>query len=316
MATFRPMPDGSRSGMSKKPRDGAVGPWAREKLDSLGQYLEFYTKALKNQKWWCRATIFIDAFAGPGSSPVRQVGREERELSLFLASTVENDEAAKSFVRGSPRVALDLANPFSHYVFIDADDERVRQLESLRDEYGDNRSIDIVSGDANSEIVAFLSQEIDWNSRRGVCFLDPWGLQVSWATIERLARTDAMEVLINFPLMGIQRLLKRTGDLSDGWKKSLDTFFGSEEWRDYAYHEEDTLFGPETQKLSDSGVRLLNWYRRRLQAVFGHVSHARLIKNTRGGHLYYLVWAGPHKLGLKGANHILSKGEVVRLSTK
>jgi hypothetical protein len=45
-------------------------------------------------------------------------------------------------------------------------------------------------------------------------------------------------------------------------------------------------------------------FRQRLQA--------RLIKNTRGNPLYYLIWAGPHKKGLDGAEHILSKGERVK----
>jgi hypothetical protein len=44
-------------------------------------------------------------------------------------------------------------------------------------------------------------------------------------------------------------------------------------------------------------------------AIFGHVSTARLIKNTRGNPLYYLIWAGPNSKGLTGAEYILSKGE-------
>ena len=38
----------------------------------------------------------------------------------------------------------------------------------------------------------------------------------------------------------------------------------------------------------------------------------RLIRNTRNAPLYYLIWAGPNKLGLKGADYILSQGEKVR----
>jgi hypothetical protein len=43
-----------------------------------------------------------------------------------------------------------------------------------------------------------------------------------------------------------------------------------------------------------------------LRAVFGHVSEARLVTNTRGGRLYFLIWAGPHEAGLKGADYILT----------
>jgi hypothetical protein len=36
--------------MTKKPQTGDVGPWAKEKLDALRQYLEFYTRVLKYQQ--------------------------------------------------------------------------------------------------------------------------------------------------------------------------------------------------------------------------------------------------------------------------
>jgi hypothetical protein len=65
------------------------------------------------------------------------------------------------------------------------------------------------------------------------------------------------------------------------------------------------------RKVSDSGIKLLEWYRSRLKDIFGYVSTARLIKNTRGNPLYYLIWAGSNATGLKGAEHILSKGDRV-----
>ena len=134
-----------------------------------------------------------------------------------------------------------------------------------------------------------------------------------WSTIEMLAKTKSIEVIINFPLhMAIQRLLTKSGDIPQGWQMSLDTFFGSPDWRQLTYEQGTDLFGPKVKKVSNSGIKLLEWYRGRLRAVFGHVSTARLIRNTRGNPLYYLIWAGPHKKGLDGAEHILSKGERVK----
>ncbi len=112
--------------------------------------------------------------------------------------------------------------------------------------------------------------------------------------------------------MGVQRLLTKSGDIPKGWQMSLDTFFGSPDWRQLAYEESPDPFGPKVTKVSGSGTKLLEWYRSRLLTIFGHVSTARLIKNTRGNPLYYLIWAGPHKKGLDGAEHILSKGERVK----
>lgn len=69
------------------------------------------------------------------------------------------------------------------------------------------------------------------------------------------------------------------------------------------------LFGPKTSKVSNSGTKLLECYRRRLPEIFGNVITARLIKNTRGNPLYYPIWACPHKKGLEGTEHIMSKCE-------
>ena len=89
--------------------------------------------------------------------------------------------------------------------------------------------------------------------------------------------------------------------------------FGTEEWRDIAYHKDEDLFGQErTTKHGDVANRLLELYGRRLRAIFPHVATPRLIRNTRNLPLYYLIWAGPHELGLKGANHILRQGEKIK----
>ena len=135
-------------------------------------------------------------------------------------------------------------------------------------------------------------------------------MQLPWSTIEALAATKSIEVLIIFPLdMAIQRTLTKSGKIPEAWQKRLDAVFGSPDWRQLVYEESNDLFGARQAKRSDSGAKLLGWYRERLKAAFGHVSTARLIKNTRGNPLYYLIWAGPNKLGLKGAEYILGAGE-------
>jgi three-Cys-motif partner protein len=61
-------------------------------------------------------------------------------------------------------------------------------------------------------------------------------MQVPWSTIEALAKTKAIEIIINFPLgMAIQRLLTKSGDIPQDWQVSLDTFFGSNDWHTLVY---------------------------------------------------------------------------------
>src|SRR5713226_7133306 len=104
--------------MTKKKKDNSVGPWAKEKLEALGQYLNFYTTVLKNQGRWLRGTIFVDAFAGPGLSRVRTKERATKPPGLF-GHDPEPDEAEIEYLKGSPRVALDIANPFTRYIFVE-----------------------------------------------------------------------------------------------------------------------------------------------------------------------------------------------------
>jgi three-Cys-motif partner protein len=298
--------------MSKKPKDTSVGPWAREKLNALREYLGFYTTVLKNQGHWLRGTLYVDAFAGPGLSRIRTKSKSPDPPGLFGLDP-ESDSAETEFLKGSPRVALEIANPFTSYLFVDRDAQRFAELRSLKSEYGETRRIEIQEGDANVALQTWLASGIDWQHNRGVVFLDPFGMQVPWSSIEALAKTKALEVLINFPLgMAIQRLLIRSGEIPEGWQMSLDVFFGSPEWRQIVYEEQEDFFGTKTRKASDSGERLVEWYRSRLRHAFGHVSTARLIRNTRGNPLYFLIWAGPNATGLKGAEHILRKGESVR----
>jgi three-Cys-motif partner protein len=288
--------------MTKK-NDNMVGPWAKEKLEALSQYLNFYTTVLKKQGHWLKGTFFVDAFAGPGLSKIRKKAKTAT-AGFFPVPEPEQEE----YLKGSPRVALDIANPFSSYLFIDTDKDRIAELDSLKTEYVGTREIVVRKGDANSELQNWLAIGVDWKHHRGVVFLDPFGTQLSWATIEAIAKTGALEVIINFPLgMAINRMLPKDGDVPDGWQISLDALFGSPDWRKIAYQDGHDLFGPKPRKVKNTSEKLLEWYRGRLKTLFGNVSTARLIKNTRGNPLYYLIWAGPHAKGLEGANHVLGK---------
>jgi three-Cys-motif partner protein len=281
-----------------------VGPWAKEKLNALQRYLDYYTKVLKNQRW---RTIYVDAFAGGGRSVIRAAPTSE-QMPLLES---EGDAGQFELINGSPRVALELANPFARYVFIEPDAGRAAELELLRTEYVGSRLIDIRHESADAGVLWLLGRNISRRTHRGIAFLDPFGAGLDWLTIQRLAGTGLFEVVINFALnMAIQRMLPNSATFQAGWRERLDAYFGTAEWYDEVYETKAGLFGGNIQKRGDYLPRLLNLYRRRLQAAFGHVSQPRLVKNSRGVPLYHLLWAGPNQKGLQGANHILRMGEL------
>jgi len=294
----------------KAHKENMVGPWAEEKLNALREYLNYYTTVLKNQKHWDK--IFIDAFAGPGLSRVRRSYEDDGGLSQLLLPDLNDDSQEVTFIKGSPIVALELKVPFDRYVFIDQDAARVTELTNLTADYRNERRIDIVNADANEELMK-LASGISKFRHRAVAFLDPYGVNIYWDTIAALAKTGATEIMINFPWsMAINRLLVKSGELPENWRIMLDRFFGDEEWHRLVYSKTQDLFGETSVKTPDAGNAVLEYYTNKLEKYFGFVSSPYLIQNTSGNPLYYLIWAGPNELGLKGAEYILKKGNKIK----
>ena len=289
-----------------------VGPWAREKLDCLRKYLQAYTTILAKQQF--KGYFYIDAFAGPGTLKVReeQATDPTQQSLLELSEHLVNDVGETQYINGSPHVALKTNPPFTHYVFVELDEQRVRQLEALKAEHeAPDRKVLIRKADCNAYLRKILQRTRgQWQHWRGVIFLDPFGMQVSWDTIVEIAETKAIEIFINFPVgMAIQRLLKRSGEFTQAQRDKLDQYFGTGEWYDLLYQQQSDLFGEDRTKIQNSSDVLVKWYRGRLKEVFGHVSSAREICSTQGHPLYYLIFAGPNETGMRIANDVLKQGE-------
>jgi three-Cys-motif partner protein len=295
--------------------ESSVGPWAKEKLDCLGRYLHEYTRILRKQPGF--RYVYVDAFSGSGIYRIHGHTRKDTDqldLSDVTQHLFENPEH-QEYIKGSPRVALAIEHPFSTYVFVEADPQRVKLLKNIQADYPD-RDIKVREHDCNEYIArTLLDSRRSWAKLRAVVFLDPFGMQVPWRTIERLASTKAIEVFVNFPVgMAVQRLLPRDGMFTPRQRTKLDQYFGSAEWFDVVYHRDSGLFGGlMTTKVPDSNVALTQWYQRRLRQRFGYVSPARLIRSSSNRPLYYLIHAGPNKTGARIAKHILSQGETISL---
>jgi three-Cys-motif partner protein len=292
----------------KKPHiENTVGPWARQKLDGLEAYLHGYTLALSKQPF---ELVYIDAFAGAGRSKIRTAWDGADDADLLLQDD-EFDRSEVQFVEGSPRRALGIKHPFNRYYFFDMDAGRATLLQDLRREYP-GRRIEVVAGDANA-LIQDLIPRVARQNIKGVAFLDPYGPHLDWGTVAVLGQTKKFEVIINFPLgMAINRLITRAGDIPDGWRAGLNGCFGDTTWESLVYDERTDLFGATIRhKVDDAAKRLLDHYVGRLRTLFGYVATPRVVRNTRGAPIYYMLWAGPHPLGQKIANHILEKGDQI-----
>lgn len=290
--------------MRKDHRENTVGPWAAAKLDALERYLEFYCTALSKQSF---TRIYIDAFAGACVTKIRG-SDSANEPNPFFDEPADTTAQAE-FILGSPIRALNVPHGFHQHYFFDLDATRAETLRTV----AEGRSgVAVRVGDCNP-LLRELAPSLRARKVRGVAFLDPYGAHLEWTTLEALASTGTMEVVLNFPVaMAINRLITRSGVVPERWSTQLTACFGTDEWNSIAYSRQTDLFGNEAiTKMGGVAERLLDLYVGRLKRIFPHVATPRLIRNTRNSPLYYLIWAGPNKLGLKGAEHILQQGERV-----
>ena len=294
-----------------------VGPWAKEKLECLRKYLHAYTtilrRAIPKSKSLTRF-FYVDAFAGPGLLKIRKhkTSSSEQDWLINLSEYAGNvSSEVQAYISGSPKIALELQHPFTDYVFIETDDARIQELEALKESYEKcNANIYIRQRNCAEYLREWLERcEGHWSKWRGIIFLDPFGMQVSWDLISLIGKTKAIEVVINFPVgMAIQRSLKNRGIFTNRERLKLDEYFGTEEWFPLLYRKNESLFGDSYSKVSEAGDTLVKWYCERLKEQFGYVAPPREIQTPDGHPLYYLIWAGPNETGAKIASHVLQQG--------
>ena len=294
-----------------KSRERFGGKWTLEKLECLRSYLKAYMLVMKNQSF---KTGYIDAFAGTGYTRLRQ--QEQSPDVLFQGDMAEPE--AEQFRKGSARFALEVEPPFDSYIYIEKDLKRAQELEKLKDEHpGRRERIHIYTDDANEHLSKICRPGKDWSGHRAVLFLDPYGMQVDWTTIEKVASTQAIDLLLLFPLgMGVMRLLRNDAQITPQIAERLTRLFGTDEWRNRFYKDEEQpgLFGNEQAKVKVATFETIaDFWLERLKTIFPHVAQkGRVLCNSRNSALYLLCFAAGNPKGgstaLKIINHIFTKG--------
>ena len=242
---------------------------------------------------------YIDAFAGTGYRDIRHQ-QEEDQLSLFNQDEILE---ANAYSAGSARIALRIEPEFDKYIFIEKSGKRCNELRKLLAEFRDKaEKIEIVHNEANQYIVNLCLQS-KWSGHRAVMFLDPYGMQVNWDTIEAVARTQAVDLWYLFPLgVGLNRMLKRdANDIPEGWKGKINALLGTSEWSRVFYHEQTdaTLFGEKKKLVKDTDFqRLSDFIVRRLKTIFaGVVDNPLMLHNSKNNPLYLLCFAAGNPKG-------------------
>ncbi|MDQ3815146.1 MAG: three-Cys-motif partner protein TcmP [Armatimonadota bacterium] len=290
------------------------GSWTEEKLDRIRQYLPAYTKVFKGPYARRYKTVYLDAFAGTGH---RSQSRPKVAGETLFAELAEPD--TKEFLKGSAHIALETEPPFDLYLFIEKDTKRSQDLEQLKLKFPDKAAgIQIVKQDANSYLEHWCDST-DWKQWRAVVFLDPYGMQVNWSTLEKLAQTKAVDLWLLFPLgQAVNRLLTKQEPPAK-WAEALTRIFGTDEWRKEFYSpkplgglfNEENLQSSREVKTADFD-KIGQFFVNRLKTIFTEVAPNPLtLYNSKNVPIYLLCFAVASPTGapiaLKIAKHILRK---------
>lgn len=255
--------------MSDQLQFDEIGYWSEIKLEIQKEYAKAYSTILCAQKNPSLYHIYIDAFAGAG---------------------IHLTKLTQDFVLGSPLNALNIKPPFREYHLIDIRPERVENLKTL---IGNRPDVFLYEGDCNEILVERVFPRARYKDyKRGLCILDPYGLDVNWAVIYKAGRMKTFDVFLNFPVADMNRnVLWRNPDKVDSTQKErMNAFWGDGSWYEAAYRTDTTFFEiPEKQSNDD----VAEAFRDRLKKVagFARVPKPMPMRNSRGAIVYYLFFA-------------------------
>lgn len=298
------LPSISISNSSTAQRFG--GPWSLIKIEMVQRYMQFFNTALKSSPF---ERVYIDAFAGSGA--FRYVAKEPVN-GLFGPQ-----DESQSIHAGSAHCALHANPAFDRVCFIEEDKSNVDALQKLIAESG-HRAASVEHGDAN-DVLQRLCRPEHWRRRRGVIFLDPFGMNVEWSTLRLIADTRALDVWFLFALAGTVRNLPRlVSRLDDGKRAAVTRVLGTDKWIEEFYKVQKTshvnLFdepAPIVVRRTATVNDIEAYVQKRLLTIFPHVESPKRLMAPGKKSLFSLFFAisnpNPRAITLarKGASYIL-----------
>jgi three-Cys-motif partner protein len=245
-----------------------IGYWSEIKLEIQKEYATAYSTILAAQKNPSLNHIYIDAFAGAG---------------------IHLTKVAQEFVLGSPLNALRVQPPFREYHLVDIKAEKVESLKAL---IGPRKDVIVYQGDCNEILLDTIFPRVKYEDyKRGLCILDPYGLDLNWTVIYKAGQMKTLDIFLNFPVADMNRnVLWRNPDNVEDSQKEMNTYWGDETWHGAAYRTDLNFFNePEKQSNED----IAEAFRKRLKNVagFARVPKPIPMRNSRGAIVYYLFFA-------------------------
>jgi three-Cys-motif partner protein len=190
---------------------------------------------------------------------------------------------------------------------IDLDGDKVGHLRKL---YGARDDVRIHLGDCNQILLDEVFPKIQWKDyRRGLCLLDPYGLNLRWEVIRAAGELGTIDLFLNFPIMDANRnvLWRQPERVSPAQAARLTAFWGDESWRTSIYRpsRQARLFDGPEELLKADNDSVAEAFRQRLRDVagFANVPKPMAMRIPQGPIVYYLFFASQKPV----ANHIVEE---------
>ena len=185
-----------------------VGRWAEEKYRLIALYDELFSTGMKD-KWDQR--VYIDLYAGAGHSRI---------------------QGTRTFLKGSPLLALSVPDPFDKYIFCDESDERLDALMARVERIAPQANVKPIRGSCDTqieEICKEIPQPSPDNSVLSLCIVDPFDFGLKHKTLRRLSQFY-VDFLV---LLAIGMDANRNYDhYVEGHHTKIDDALGNTEWRE------------------------------------------------------------------------------------
>lgn len=270
------------------------GDWTKIKIEILVEYAKAYLVIMKSRGIY--KLLYFDGFAGSG------VIVKDKKIDVDV--TV-----------GAARRIIEITDPISFHVcyFVEKDKKNFELLEKNTKLSFPGREIHATRDDCNKKLIDLSRYLRNPENKhiRTLAYIDPCGMQVEWRSIESLKGLP-IDMWILVPTgLGVNRLLKRNGQISDAWLKRLESFLGLErnEIERWFYKKVETLFENITfvEKENDAISISAKLYQKRLKEVFKFVSKPFELRNSSNSVMYHLFLTSNNKTAEKIANDIVKK---------
>lgn len=268
------------------------GNWTEQKIEMVVAYAQAYLTIMN--KYPMFKPLYFDGFAGSGD-------------------IYKDDEVDLDIIKGTAIRILEINEPksFDTYYFVEKDELNKKELEKTIENSFPDKTTHVVSEDCNKKLISMAMYLKRNKNYRVLAFIDPYGMSVDWASIEAL-KGLGIDLWILVPTgMGINRLLKNDGKISDAWIEKLKRFLGlsKDEILNHFYKEakrltlfgEETVFEKEKNAIQKAGIL----YSERLKTVFAFVSESFVMKNSTNSIMYHFMMATNNATALKIANDVI-----------